>query len=215
MTIPNTFSRHRDRRETGDWGRNSRIEEPSPMSAAIPRSADRDGQWSQRSRRNPPSVQEALSSKLALAPERHGAGLQTVTTVSQPSAVQRDVSCHCACWVIKHLPTPRGNGFCVIQAHPELRSAPCCPAPCWGRRLLQLHPSGCSLCLGCRCVLQGAWPGEPRVMVYKAFPPPHTHVVLPASEVGRPGTFCPFYSRGRAQRSPSLVDHSSAARLKF
>lgn len=63
------------------------------MSTAIPRSADRDGQWSQHSRRNPLCVQQALSSELALTSERRRAGLHAVTAVLQPGAVWRDASC--------------------------------------------------------------------------------------------------------------------------
>lgn len=98
------------------------------------------------------------------------------------------------------LPTPRRNGLCVTQAHPESAQLPAAPA---------LLPVPAPAALG----VQACSP--PGGVAHKHFRPLVCTWSSPkprGTQVG--GTLCPFYSRGRARKGRSLTS-LSAAILKF
>ena len=102
--------------------------------------------------------------------------------------------------------TPEGNGFCVIQAHLEPKSAPCCPLPagdscsCSSAQMLAvlrvpacLSPGGLTSPVGSG------------VTIDNAFLPPPLRMVLFHPQAGKPKRVLPISQQRQAQKGPRLV----------
>ena len=173
----------------------------------VPRSAEKEGRWSQHMQGNLPSVSTDSESKLALTLEHVQLGCEQRRVIESPTAVAGET------WRgaelaggLKPVQTLGGDESRVTQAHPESKAVSCCP--------LLAGPPGRRLCSGSLPTPFSGGPGSPTWAVVSPLTWHCHHLPCtrpsPSPQAGEPSTFCQLRGRHGLRRASAC---SSALRL--